>query len=57
MYMDGLVIRTHPHVKLIREMGPALEEFKRGLKNKTVYYNLETGQVYGHAGTPQTFLL
>ncbi len=32
MYMDGLVIRTHPHVKLIKEMGPALEEFKKGLK-------------------------
>ena len=32
MYMDGLVIRTHPNVKLIQEMGPSLEEFKNGLK-------------------------
>ncbi len=31
MYMDGLVIRTHPEVKLIAEMGPSLAEFKEGL--------------------------
>ncbi|MBI87548.1 MAG: hypothetical protein CMB67_00755 [Euryarchaeota archaeon] len=31
MYMDGLVIRTHPEVKLIAEMGPSLVEFKEGL--------------------------
>jgi len=31
MYMDGLVIRTHPRVKLIAEMGPSLTEFKEGL--------------------------
>ena len=31
MYMDGLVIRTHPNVKLILEMGPSLEEFREGL--------------------------
>tara|TARA_B100001123_G_scaffold380782_1_gene450654 strand:- start:16793 stop:17986 length:1194 start_codon:yes stop_codon:yes gene_type:complete len=31
MYMDGLVIRTHPEVKLIAEMGPSLNEFKEGL--------------------------
>ena len=31
MYMDGLVIRTHPRVKLIEEMGPSLTEFKEGL--------------------------
>ena len=28
MYMDGLVIRTHPEVKLIAEMGPSLAEFR-----------------------------
>ena len=32
MYMDGLVIRTHPEVKLIAEMGPSLVEFRHGLK-------------------------
>ncbi|MAV59719.1 MAG: hypothetical protein CND89_01885 [Marine Group II euryarchaeote MED-G38] len=31
MYMDGLVIRTHPDVKLILEMGPSLDEFREGL--------------------------
>jgi len=31
MYMDGLVIRTHPKVKLIAEMGPSLNEFRKGL--------------------------
>ena len=31
MYMDGLVIRTHPDVKLIHEMGPSLDEFREGL--------------------------
>jgi ubiquinone biosynthesis protein len=31
MYMDGLVIRTHPEVKLISEMGPSLTEFREGL--------------------------
>ncbi len=31
MYMDGLVIRTHPEVKLIAEMGPSLVEFREGL--------------------------
>ena len=31
MYMDGLVIRTHPKVKLIAEMGPSLAEFREGL--------------------------
>ncbi len=31
MYMDGLVIRTHPDVKLIQEMGPSLDEFREGL--------------------------
>ena len=31
MYMDGLVIRTHPEVKLIAEMGPSLTEFREGL--------------------------
>jgi len=31
MYMDGLVIRTHPEVKLIAEMGPSLNEFREGL--------------------------
>ena len=31
MYMDGLVIRTHPEVKLIAEMGPSLVEFRDGL--------------------------
>ena len=29
--MDGLVIRTHPEVKLIAEMGPSLAEFRDGL--------------------------
>ena len=32
MYMDGLVIRSHPDVKLIESMGPYLEEFRHGLK-------------------------
>ena len=32
MYMDGLVIRTHPQVKLIAEMGPSLAEFREGLE-------------------------
>jgi len=27
-----LVIRTHPEVKLIAEMGPSLVEFRHGLK-------------------------
>ncbi len=31
MYMDGLVIRTHPEVMLIAEMGPSLTEFRDGL--------------------------
>ena len=31
MYMDGLVIRTHPDVKLILEMRPSLNEFREGL--------------------------
>ena len=31
MYMDGLVIRTHPKVKLIAKMGPSLAEFREGL--------------------------
>jgi len=31
MYMDGLVLRTHPEVKLIIEMGPSLKEFREGL--------------------------
>lgn len=35
MYMDGLVIRTHPDVKLIESMGPYLEEFRIGLKLPT----------------------
>ena len=31
MYLDGLVLRTHPNVKLIESMGPYLEEFRTGL--------------------------
>ena len=31
MYMDGLVIRTHPRVKLIAERGLSLVEFREGL--------------------------
>ncbi len=31
MYMDGLVIRTHPEVNLIAEMAPSLKEFRKGL--------------------------
>lgn len=31
MYLDGLVIRTHPEVMLIQSMGPYLEEFRTGL--------------------------
>ncbi len=31
MYMDGLVIRTHPGVKLIEEMGPSLNGSRVGL--------------------------
>ncbi len=32
MYLDGLVIRTHPDVMLIQSMGPYLEEFRTGLR-------------------------
>ena len=32
MYMDGLVIRTYPEVRLISEMTSSLDEFKTGLK-------------------------
>ncbi len=32
MYMDGLVIRTHPDVRLIESMKPYLEEFRTGLQ-------------------------
>ena len=28
MYLDGLVIRTHPEVLLIKSMGPYLDEFR-----------------------------
>jgi predicted unusual protein kinase regulating ubiquinone biosynthesis (AarF/ABC1/UbiB family) len=28
MYLDGLVLRTHPDVYLIQSMGPYLEEFR-----------------------------
>ncbi len=31
MYLDGLVIRTHPDVMLIESMGPYLKEFRTGL--------------------------
>jgi len=31
MYLDGLVIRSHPDVMLIESMGPYLKEFKTGL--------------------------
>ena len=31
MYLDGLVLRTHPDVKLIESMGPYLQEFRTGL--------------------------
>ncbi len=31
MYLDGLVIRTHPEALLIQSMGPYLEEFKTKL--------------------------
>ncbi|MBL20419.1 MAG: hypothetical protein CMB42_00935 [Euryarchaeota archaeon] len=31
MYLDGLVIRTHPNVRLISSMGPYLDEFQRSL--------------------------
>ena len=31
MYLDGLVIRTHPDVMLIQSMGPYLKEFRTGL--------------------------
>jgi ubiquinone biosynthesis protein len=31
MYLDGLVIRTHPEALLIQSMGPFLEEFKTKL--------------------------
>lgn len=41
MYMDGLVIRSHPDVKLIESMGPYLEEFRSGLNIP----NLESGRV------------
>jgi ubiquinone biosynthesis protein len=31
MYLDGLVLRTHPDVYLIQSMGPYLEEFRQKL--------------------------
>ena len=31
MYLDGLVIRTHPDVRLISSMGPYLDEFREHL--------------------------
>jgi hypothetical protein len=31
MYLDGLVIRTHPDALLIQSMGPFLEEFQTKL--------------------------
>ena len=31
MYLDGLVLRTHPNVYLIQSMGPYLEEFRQKL--------------------------
>jgi len=31
MYLDGLVIRTHPDIVLIKSMGPYLEEFKNNI--------------------------
>lgn len=31
MYLDGLVLRTHPDVYLIKSMGPYLEEFREKL--------------------------
>ena len=31
MYLDGLVIRTHPNVRLISAMGPYLDEFRNNL--------------------------
>ncbi|MAP42276.1 MAG: hypothetical protein CL981_00875 [Euryarchaeota archaeon] len=31
MYLDGLVIRSHPDVMLIESMGPYLKEFRTGL--------------------------
>ncbi|MBJ24044.1 MAG: hypothetical protein CMB64_05175 [Euryarchaeota archaeon] len=34
MYLDGLVIRTHPNVVLIKSMKPYLIEFKTGLNLK-----------------------
>ena len=34
MYLDGLVIRTHPNVVLIKSMEPFLEEFRISLKLK-----------------------
>ena len=38
MYLDGLVIRTHPEVLLIKSMGPYLDEFrvKLGIEATTV---------------------
>ena len=34
MYLDGLVIRTHPNVRLISSMGPYLDEFRENLPMK-----------------------
>jgi ubiquinone biosynthesis protein len=31
MYLDGLVARSHPDVKLVKSMGPYLKEFREGL--------------------------
>ena len=34
MYMDGMVVRTHPKKKLILEMGPYLKEFESIIKKE-----------------------
>lgn len=37
MYLDGLVARAHPDVRLVRSMGPYLKEFRQGLDiNRTI---------------------
>jgi len=41
MYLDGLVLRTHPDVKLIESMGPYLEEFRLGLDLENKIKNVE----------------
>jgi len=43
MYMDGLVISAHPDVRLVRSMGPYLQEFRDGLGVGDIPANFDAG--------------